>query len=162
MAKRILVVTDLKVESLNTLRLALEHAGEKEVDIVLMYAEVSPDSITELLFHDPEQRLMRLVTPEYKEALAILKNRYENVIRSMRVKLFSGYSANALRNFADALKTEVVYLPSTYQLNPGPRGFDPIPLIKKSGLPYHELDYNPGAYKISDKALESLFKLDTV
>jgi hypothetical protein len=162
MAKRMLIVTDLRVESLNTLRLALEHAGEEPVEIVLMYAEASPDSITEMLFHNPEHRIKELVKPDFREALAILKNRYENVIRSLRIRLFSGFSTNAFRNFADGLRMEVVYLPRTYQLQPGERGFDPAPYIKKSGLPYHELDYVPGADSVSDRAFESHFKLDTI
>lgn len=162
MAKRMLIVTDLRVESLNTLRLALEHAGEEQVEIVLMYAETSPDSITEMLFHNPEYRIKELVKPEFQEALAILKNRYENVICSLRIRLFSGFTTNAFRNFAEGLRIEVVYLPRTYQLQPGERGFDPTPYIKKSGLPYHELDYTPGANSVKDNVLDSLFKLDTV
>jgi hypothetical protein len=160
MAKKLLVVTDFSIESLNILRLALNNTLEKQVDVVLMYAETPTDSISELLFQSNQKRINELMTPDFSEALAILKNRFESTIRSLRFEIFSGYSVNALRNFIEGNRIDTIYLPKNYSLQPAKNGFDPIPLIKKSKLPYQELIWDPNILKSVDETLDRLFELE--
>lgn len=48
--KNILIPIDFTIESLNTLKFALEENKNEQLTVVLMYATHLSDSITELLF----------------------------------------------------------------------------------------------------------------
>ena len=158
MQKTILVPTDFCVASLNTLRLALEQTPENEaVHVVLMYAEYLDDSITELLFYSPKKRVEALKNAEFEEALAILKNRFENRIASVRYELFHGYNRSALRCFVQANEVSTIYIPQSYQFKPAQRGFDPIPLIKKSKLAIQELEWEDRHSFFEANQLQLLF-----
>lgn len=160
MAQKLLVVTDFTVESLNTLQLALKHTNEANISVVLMYAEASSDSIRELLFYTPQRRIGELVTPEFAETLEIIKNCHENIIRSIEIALFSGYNINALRNFIEGHGITAIYLPRTYRLRLTKNAFNPIPLIKKSRLPYQEMDWESGLPQMPGRLPNQLFELD--
>ncbi|MBP7642450.1 MAG: hypothetical protein KA767_03880, partial [Saprospiraceae bacterium] len=68
MQKRILIPTDFNVESLNTMKRALERVDDGDVEVILFYSEYLSDSITEMLFYNPEKRLNELITPVFEEA----------------------------------------------------------------------------------------------
>jgi hypothetical protein len=141
MVKTILIPIDFSIESLNTLKIALNGLHNSRADIILMYAEYTSDSITELLFYSPEKRLKILLKPEFEEALAVLKNRFEKVIETIRIELFHGYGVNAFVNFIEGNNVDTIFIPKTYTLKLLSNGFNPIPIIKKSKLPYAEADW---------------------
>lgn len=139
MEKTILVPIDFKVESLNALRLALNtiHAGK--VNVVLMYAKYPIDSITEFLFYSPDNVVDSLKTREFDEAIAIIKNRYESLLNRIDIELFYGFGTSALSNFLEAHRVDTVYFSKNYSLSCSKKGFDPIPMLKKTGIGYEEV-----------------------
>lgn len=157
MFKRILIPTDFNIESLNTLKRALDGLGDTEVHIVLMYSEYISQSITDLLFYSPETKRNDLLTPAFKEALNILKNRYEKNILSIRVEFFHGYGVSAFKNFLEGHKIDLIFVPKYYQLSPPKNGFDPIPIIKKSKIPYYEMGWEASIDTVKTHLLSFLF-----
>lgn len=158
MQKTLLVPTDFKITSLNALRLALEQwQDDRPVDVVLMYAEWLDDSITELLFYSPKKRIESLKSEVFEEALMILQNRFENRINSIRIELFHGYNASAFRNFAQANQIDQVVILQDYTFKPAKRGFDPIPLIKKSKLSIQYLAWKDQGTYFEENQLQLLF-----
>lgn len=158
MQKTVLVPTDFSVTSLNALRLALEQRQDDQpVDIVLMYAEWLDDSISELLFYSPKKRIESLKSEVFEEALTILQNRFENRINSIRIELFHGYNTRAFHNFAQANQIDQVFALQDYPLKPAKRGFDPIPLIKKSNLPIQFLAWKEQGTYFEENQLQLLF-----
>jgi len=141
MSKKILIPIDFNVESLNTLRRALDGQGDNQVEVVLLYAEYPPDSITELLFYSSTKRCKQLITPNFQEALNILKNRYERNIISISLEIFHGYGRPAFKNFVEGHRIDSIYIPKSYVLKPLKNGFNPIPIIKKTKHQYHEIDW---------------------
>lgn len=158
MHKTILVPTDFCVASLNTLRLALEkNQHGRPLKVVLMYAEFLGDSIAELLLYSPEKRINALKSNEFEEALSILKNRFENRIMEVSLELFHGYNFTAFQHFTDANGIDEIYIPKTYQFNLLSRGFNPIPIIKKSKLPIHELEWQYQGVCLENNQLHLIF-----
>src|SRR5690606_24867388 len=125
--KTILVPIDFSVASLNTLKLALESSNEKHISAVLIFSELLNDSISDLLFYKPRRIINALIGPEFKEALEILKNRYEGRLMDLQIKLFHGVNKNYLNNFLDANKITHIYIPKAYKLKTIKKSFDPIP-----------------------------------
>lgn len=157
MSKRILIPTDFSVESLNTLRKALDSLGDTEVVVILMHSEYLSDSITELLFYDPEVKRRAMITPAFQEAINILKNKYDSIFTDMRIECFHGYGVSAFKNFVEGQKIDIIFIPKSYTLQPPKNGFDPIPIIKRSKLTSYEMDW-PKSNDISDvQHLASLF-----
>lgn len=137
--KRILVPVDFKVESLVTLKKALDVLEDTMVEATLLYAEHLNDSITELLFYSPKDKLEKTVPNVFHEALSIIRNRYENHLGGVCIEFFHGYGVGAMRNFIDANRIDMAFLPSGYRLKSMGRGFDPLPIIRRSGVPIHEV-----------------------
>lgn len=141
MEKTILIPIDFNVECLNTLKLALRKNEERKCNVVLMCPYVSSSSITELMFNPPHKIIRSLRTREFDDALSIIKNRFERSIKRLRLDLFSGHNLSAFRLFIEGNKIEEIYIPKNYALKPK-NGFDPLPLIRKSGLPVYEMDWD--------------------
>ncbi|GAB2649774.1 hypothetical protein GCM10027035_49680 [Emticicia sediminis] len=157
MTTKILIPTDFHVESLNTLKLAMNHLETYEVEVVLMYAQDLGNSITDLLFYNPKKLVESLRTKEFDEALSILKNRFETRIKSISYEIFHGYRVKLIEDFIDSKNIDYIFLPKSYHLQMSKNGFDTIPLIKKSKLTYKELDWETGVYDSEELQLNALF-----
>ena len=158
MVKKILIPTDFKIESLNTLKYCLEERKQEKSSVILMYSAYNSDSITEILFYDPTKIVEELLSSNFNDAINIIKNTFESSLYAIKIELFHGLNINAFVNFYDAHEVDLVYLPKDYSLKPFKNGFDPIPLIKKSKLEYREVAWtreNDLAYKDD---LNQLFK----
>lgn len=158
MVKTILIPIDFSIESLNTLKYALEQNKQEKFKIVLFYAETLSTSISDLLFYSPIKRIQELSTPKFKDAIHIIKNTYESNIQQIRIELFHGYNKNAFLNFHEGFQIDLVYLPANYRLTPKQRGFDPIPLIKKSKVLFNEVNWSSDKRNSNDDELNQLFK----
>ncbi len=157
MTKTILVPIDFRVASLNTLKLALEPYSEDPIEVILMYSEYLDDSITELLFYTPNKTVANHITPAFKEALEIIKNRFEGKIKHISIELFHGYNKNAIKTFLEANKVDEIYLAKNYQLRTSKRAFDPTSLLKKSSYKIIEVNINNDIEQTEHEQLIALF-----
>lgn len=157
MAKRILIPVDFNVESLVTLKLALDESNERGMKVVLMYARYQDDSITDMLFYSPSRIIKQEMPAEFKEALSIIQNRYESILDSVSVALFHGQTTQAFKAFAEAHRVTDIVLPNLYRFNLTENSFNPLPLIRKSGLPYREVAWEPHVNTAQQHQLISLF-----
>jgi hypothetical protein len=158
MVKKVLIPTDFKIESLNTLKYCLEERKHEKSSVILMYSAYNSDSITELLFYNPAKIVEGLVSTNFKDAINIIKNTYESSIHSFKIELFHGLNRNAFLNFYEAHKIDLVYLPKEYRLKLYENGFDPIPLIKKSKVQYREVAWTSEHDLTENDHLNQLFK----
>jgi hypothetical protein len=156
--KKILIPTDLRVESLITLKKGIDGIEDDYNQITLMYAEHLNDSITELLFYSPKEKRKKIVLPVFNEAITILKNRYEKKIKSVNIEFFHGYGTAALENFIIGHEIDIIFVPSNYVLKPLKNGFDPIPFIKKSTLTYQEISWESSNNHSDSKDLSLLIQ----
>jgi len=140
-AKRILIPIDFNVESLITLKKAIDNLGDVEIEAVLLYSEYLTESISELLFYSPKEKKSKLIPAIFHEALKILKNRYEKNLVSVSVEFYHGYGRNAFKNFLEGNRIDIIFIPSEYKLIPAKNGFDPLPIIRKSQFPFQEVNW---------------------
>jgi hypothetical protein len=87
MVKKILIPTDFKIESLNTLKYSLEERKQEKSSVILMYSAYNSDSITDLLFYNPTKIVEALVSSNFNDAINIIKNTYETSIHSFKIEL---------------------------------------------------------------------------
>ena len=158
MVKKILIPTDFKIESLNTLKYSLEERKQEKSSVILMYSAYNSDSITDLLFYNPTKVVEALVNSNFNDAINIIKNTYETSIHSFKIELFHGLNLNAFLNFYESHGIDLVYLPKDYCLKPYKNGFDPIPLIKKSKVQYSEVAWTSDQGTSNKDELNQLFK----
>lgn len=157
MQKTILIPTDFQVESLNTLKLALNKNDGHGVNVCLMYCEYQSDSITELLFYSPNKRIKALAGAEFNEALAIIRNRFSKTLANLHIELFHGYNSSALAAFLETRRVQEVYIPQSYPLKNTKNSFDPLPLLKKTQLPIYAMDWSSDVNLSSQDNLGALF-----
>ena len=65
MGKKILIPIDFRIESLNTLKYALEERKQEKSSVILMYSAYNSDSITDLLFYNPTKIVETLPSSEF-------------------------------------------------------------------------------------------------
>ncbi len=141
MIKTILIPTDFSVASLNTLRHALEQAKNNRHHIVLLYAEILTDSISDLLFYSRERIISPHITPAFIEALEIIKNRFEKKVSDIEIIPFHGRTMSAMQTFLKANKVDEIFIPPMFSLSTAKQAFDPLPFLKKAGVPVHEIKW---------------------
>jgi hypothetical protein len=157
MEKKILIPIDFRIESLNTLKYALNDRKQIKSTIILMYSAYVSDSITELLFYDSAKMIKSLASADFNDALAIIKNTYESSLHTIKIELFNGLTTRAFLNFHEAHGVDFVYLPKDYRMNPHKNGFDPIPLIKKSKVEFKEVAWASDHLTLNTDELNQLF-----
>ncbi len=157
MAKRILIPVDFNVESLITLKKAIDKLGDIEIEAVLLYSEYLTDSISELLLYSPKEKKSKLIPALFHEALTILKNRYEKNLISVSVEFFHGYGTNAFKNLLEGNRIDIIYIPSDYKLKLSKNSFDPLPIIRKSQIPFQEVSWPREQNPFNAESLSNLF-----
>ena len=155
--KTILVPTDFRVASLNYLKIALENAPDERVNIVLVYAEHQSDAIGELLFYSAEKRIDTLMSPQFREALEVIKNRFEYKLNHLAVQLFHGYTLAAFKNMLEGSGIDAIILPKNYRFDLSGRAFDLVPMIRKVNLPITEIEWQINVNTTGQEQLHTLF-----
>lgn len=157
MAKNILVPIDFNVASLNTLKIALDTHKNEEINVLLIYAYNLSNSITELLFQSPRKIIQSLTNNEFEDALSILKNSYESNLKALKIELFYGSNAQAISNFSITKKIDLIYIPQRYRLVLKKNGFNPLPLIKNSKIPFKEVSWDADQNTSDTNTINQLF-----
>lgn len=135
MAKTILVPIDFQAQSLNTLKQALkQHAGQ-QVMVYLVYGELLDESITTLLFYNPDKRINNLSNADFVKELAAIRNRYADTITDIQIELFHGYTHTAFRLFAKDHNVNEIYLPENYVLKQTNTSLDLIAMAQRARIP---------------------------
>lgn len=159
--KTIAIPTDFTIESLNTVKGALNVLKGEKVNLVLVYSAYLSGSITDLLFLSKPKYLASLQNDKFTEACEILQNKYASQIHSINVDLFPGTSQNFFTHFLVGNAVDEVFVPKRYRLKTGKRGFDSIPYFKKAKLPLTEVDWNETPNAPEKDRLAELFLVST-
>lgn len=157
MAKNILIPIDFNVASLNTLKIALDTHKDEEINVLLIYALNLSNSITELLFQSPRKIIQSLTNSNFEDGISILKNSYESNLKTLKIELFYGSNVQAISNFSAARKIELICIPQHYRLQLKKNGFNPLPLIKNSKIPFKEVSWVADQNSSDDNTINQLF-----
>lgn len=157
MIRTILIPTDFRIESLNTLKYALQESSAYEVEIILLYTEFLNDSITGLLFYSPESIIKPHLSDEFAEALSIIRNKY-TWLSSIRMEVLHSRNIGVFTQFLKKQKVDEIYLPATYTLQLTKRGFDPLPSLKASGFPIREAFWRREVVSHRQNGLDELLR----
>lgn len=137
MRKTILIPTDFTVIPLLVLKEYVT-GSPHEVDVVFFYNTGLTDSITDLLFYSPAERLKRVMTKEFREGYVMMKNKYTDKIRAVDVTLFHGNTREAFTNFLKAQRVNEIVTAKDYRFDHG-ASISPVNLIKGANVPVVEL-----------------------
>lgn len=157
MARSILIPTDLSVNSLKTLKHALNESGPEALNIMLVFPYMQPTGIGELLFYSPSKTLRSLQSDDFKDALEVLRNRYENKVASLRVELFQGRTQRALDDLLQVNNVQEIHLPEEHVKLIHPQGFDIMPMLQASAVRKQVHHWEPAPMHLSEDRLQVLF-----
>lgn len=139
--RKIIVPTDFSVKSLKVVIDLVESADTNDTfDIVLLHGVYPPSSIAELLFIHPAKYIRDLETEEFKEACAVIKNKFQSRVHSMCIDVITSESKAYFRNYVERNEITEIVLPKGVELDfSGKHSFDIISLLRKSKLPITEI-----------------------
>lgn len=114
----VLFPTDFSIASLDAVVHYLENSPAIRHKVFLVYGYYLDDSITELLFYSPDDIIQELTTDGYRDALEVIKSRFESRIsESPEIRLFHGKSKRSLVNFIKALDIHTIVIPEEHQFD---------------------------------------------
>jgi hypothetical protein len=142
MIKHVLIPTDFTVKSLQVVRYALEDAGTAKLNILLFHMVDIPHSITDLLFFSKEQLRRKLINQDFKDACAVLRNKYASSVADIQCEVFYGSSAAVFENYVDARNVDVImYNKSLVLKKIDARSIDPYKLIRRCHKPLMDISH---------------------
>ncbi|MCL6218139.1 hypothetical protein [Zunongwangia pacifica] len=155
--RKILIPTDLSVNSLTLLKRALDDC-EQKTNIVLVYGASLSSSITELLFYSKEDYLEELKTEAFNKVMAVIESKYEDIINSLTIDIFFGGTKNAFNNFIEGQKITHAYLPSDGRTMRCKRKnvFNIIPFLKESDIEIINVEYPTAMHVVANSTLATL------
>lgn len=159
MVKNLLIPTDFCVESLNVLKFALDQSSEYTVNVTLLYAGLPGNALTDLFFYSQRDVIKDLTHPEFEQALAIIRNCYENCLGSLNIQLLQGNNQAALEGLVRRNNISEFYVPRDYQMSEQPGSFDPLPLMRSYPIPVHEVAWTHSSDQNGQNHLASLFRI---
>lgn len=144
MRKTILIPTDFTVQSLNVLKAVLNNTtSDVQYDVILLHGVISSDSIRDLLFYSKANHIQSLSNPEFEEAFEIIKNKFDSMINSFRIDLFSGSNQTSFNNYVEANRVvEIITSNQKLKLTSG-NSFDLSRYISKCTLEVSVIDNAP-------------------
>jgi len=160
MKTTILIPTDFTIESLSLLKLAMSEQSEGELAIVFVHGIRLTDSITELLFFSPHRMLSELENNDFREACAVIRNKFMTRITSISSVLFTGKTNSAFRQLLESNKIDVVIVPTKKLLRKTIRtSIDLLPFIEKSEAPKIRVTWEAQPLSPEKDKLAELFAL---
>lgn len=148
MERTILVPTDLHVGSLSTLKACLAENVNGKVRVILMHAMHAPEGISDLLFYSPRKVMNMRMGPAFKEAVAVLKNRFEQSLSRLEILPFHGITQTAFDEFVKGHGVQEIHVTPAYEMRLTDRAMDPLPFVHKASV--NVVEHGGAMVRISD------------
>lgn len=143
MNKTILYPTDFTLESLKPLQAFLQFQATTPKNVILVHAIHLTDSITELLFYNKQEQVLAIAGAEFLEEIKQLETSMPEILASIRVELFTGFSQSGFNTFCTAHKVEKIVFPNGFNYQwKHKRSLNILPYIEKSSFEKTIISYN--------------------
>lgn len=154
--KHILIPTDFTMGSLNVLRFGAD-AFNDELTITLLHFMEMPDSISDLLMLPREASNFNLISPEFREGISLIQNRYGSQIKRIRNDFFVGDGRRQFKNYLEHQKIDSIIYPENYDLKMiSKRSYNPEKLIWNTNWPVKYIQIPDTAITTFDKGMAGL------
>lgn len=139
--KKILIATDLSKESLDLVKEAIHFFPDEKLEIILGLGYRMPANRTELWLFKPRRFAAGIMSDDFRERLAYLRRKFPDRIKSVNLEFFSGVNIFSFRNFLTIHNIDIALIPSDGFLKyRDSRFFNLVKFIRKSGLPFEEVE----------------------
>jgi len=137
-----LIPTDFSIESLNLFKAAVQPGSTGQVHIVFLHAVYGSNSVMDLLFNSQRKIHESLITENFRNGCTIIRNKFSSSIATDRIEFFSGTTQAAFRNFLEGNNITEIFIPKNYKFKKASSlSFDPMPMIRRSHLPKHDVSW---------------------
>jgi len=135
MLKTVIVPTDFTIESLSVVKTILNNSEEgQRFNIILLNGALLNESIMDLMFFSKNKYIKEISSPEFEDAYAIIKNKFESKINSFRKDLFTGFTQTAFNNYVEGNRVEEAWLTVPNETSSSDTNNQLIAFVKKSSL----------------------------
>jgi hypothetical protein len=155
--KHIMIPTDFSIRSLNVVRYAAAHFESEQLKVTLLHFMEMPDSISDLLMLPRDNSHFKLITPEFREGMSLLRNCYPLGVEQIRTDFLIGKGRRLLKNYLEHQKIDSVLLAENYDMKiPSRRSYNPINLIRSTGWSIVNVELPLHAISVADTGMAGL------
>ncbi|WP_158825461.1 hypothetical protein [Mucilaginibacter lacusdianchii] len=159
--KTLLIPTDFKLSCLPALHRLLQQYQPNRVNIILVHMLKITDSIQELMMLSRRSSEYRMISDEFHQACALLKQSYPQ-IADMRLEFFYGSTLAVFNNFLEANSVDNIVMFENYKYHQLAKNSIPpsllvnraqVPIVKVSCLPLEVQATTPPDATLIDEIL---------
>ena len=160
---KVIIPTDFSVKSLNFVVDFLKHNSSEAFDIVLVHGYDVPQTVSDLLFFSKSKLLKKLQSNEYKDALLVIKNRFESNLKSISFDFVTNDSKAYIINYVEAQQTRKIVGIDNYTMTfKDKNSFDINAILLKIGAPNYMITHQENGYMLNTTELISdVFVINT-
>jgi hypothetical protein len=134
--KTLLIPTDFKLESLNAVSRLVETQYPEKLNIVMVHLLGITDAMGELALLSRRSAEYRLISSDFYNTCTRLKQLHPDMIGSIDITFFYGYTMAAFRHFLEAHNVDAIVQLDDYNYELlTEKSINPNNLIQRSGLP---------------------------
>lgn len=132
--KNILLPTDLSVASLYPIHEICKSTGNGQCNIYLIHTLETPTGL-DLIFLK-EKKLYKEISPAFREAIEMLREKYAAVINRLSFEFVFLHSKAYLRNYMEGRNIDAIYMLEEHDYNSGlKQSANVIPTLHKCNVP---------------------------
>ncbi len=111
----VVVPTDFSIPSLDIIHNVVAKYPDERINIYLIHALRSSNSISDLLFISKRLNVGNLYDQDFMDACEIIKNKYESVLARIKIEIYYGESRKYLKSFLEHRNICAVFFAKTYR-----------------------------------------------
>lgn len=135
MAATILIPTDFKVSSIESLKALLQFQNEDSLNVLLVHGIYLSNSISDLLFFDQSDLKIEMAGKEFLNKLIDLEKELGSKVKSIQVTFFSGLRQSSFDQFAEANQVDRIIIPYELEFDwSHKKSMDILPFLHKSKI----------------------------
>jgi len=146
MATKIVIPSDLKLESIDHLRSILQFQTESELQVVLLHGIYPSNSISELLFFDKSDLKIAIAGRDFLKQIALLEDELASKVKTIQIDFFAGFTQSSFNDYLETIKVDRVLIPNDFEFNwSHKQSMDILPFLAKCKVVKQFLSSNQDA-----------------
>lgn len=160
---KVIIPTDFSVKSLSFIVEFLKNNPLEAYNIVLIHGYDVPQTVSDLLFFSKSKLLKKLQTNEFKDALLIIKNRFESNIKSISFDFITNDSKPYINNYLQIQNQNIIVSIENYTMQfKDKNSFDINYILKNNPITNYKITHQQNSYLLNSTELTSdVFVINT-
>lgn len=134
----VVIPSDLKMKSLDSLKSILQFQTEDRIHVILLHGVYLSNSISDLLFFDRTELKLHLAEKKFLLELLKLEQEMKPRLVDIQIEFFSGFTQSSFNAFMSTLGVDKIIIPQHFEFDwSNKKSMNILPFLLNSKLDKH-------------------------